>query len=130
MLLIMPLCLSFSKFDKPDHVSTCKPAIRQQIIKAYTFPDGTLDHIDGFLYFVLGILIHSIVYCFCFLALLTVLLFALLPGHPEGFFRSAGFFTMKREVQNRLGLSVCATKKKGFEVKDGAMSYVRKCLYF
>jgi hypothetical protein len=113
-------------FDEPDNISTCKPTVSQQIIKAYPFPDGTLDHIYGFLYFVLGVLTNSIFYSFCFLVLPGVLLFTLLPGHPERLVRPASFFTVKRKVQYRLGLTVSAAKKKGLEAKDRTMSNVRK----
>jgi hypothetical protein len=104
-------------FDEPDDISACKPTVSQKIIKAYTFPDSIPDHIYSLLNFVLSVLTNAFRYCFCFFALPGVLFFTLLPCHPKWLIRPAPFFSMKREVKNSLGLSVCAAKKKSLETK-------------
>jgi hypothetical protein len=115
-----------SGFDKPYDIGTGKPTVREQIIKMYPFFDGPPDHVYSFLDFLLRVFFNSLLYGFCFFALPVVLLPTLFPGHPERFFRSTPFFTMKREVQDGLRLAVCAAKKESLKAENGAMSHVRK----
>jgi hypothetical protein len=115
-----------SGFDKPHYIGTGKPTVREQIIKTYPFFDSPSDHIYSFVDFILSVLFNSLLYSLCFLALPAVLLPALFPGHPERFFRTAPFFTVKREVQDGLRLAVSAAKKKSLKAENGAMSHVRK----
>ena len=114
-----------SGFDELNNVSACKPTVGQQIIKTHAFTDSMLDHFNGFLNLALGVLSNAIVNGIGLLTHLGVLFIALHLCHAKRLFRAAPFFSVKREVKNRLRLAIGTAKKEAFESKPGGMGYMR-----
>ena len=121
------MALDVTAGDELNKICTCKPAVNQQIVEAYSALDGVLHHIDGFIGLLHGVLLDAFFNTLASIVgrkTLTALLVrqALFPVWPTA------LLPMKREVEEQLAHAIAQKQRQTFVAEDTLMLDMREHL--
>ena len=114
------MALDVTAGDELNKICTCKPAVNQQIVEAYSALDGVLHHLYGLVGLLHGVLLDAFFNTLASIVgrkTLTALLVrqALFPVWPTA------LLPMKREVEEQLAHAIAQKQRQTFITKDALM---------